>query len=332
MIDSLRNLLNASPRNGLIASLSVLLFGSSLNANETRVDAAVNRAISYLESEGVGWIKERGCVSCHQIPLMLWSLSAARNHGYDVNTKALSRWQKWSVRVKNFVKPEQKESVVASEAMSANIDTMSALMLAIDPAEETEPWRQKFAEALIKNQRPDGSWKSCGQLPLQKRDAAETTRVTGLWTLNALTTAPNLTIDTAKAMAVIDASSNNQSTEWWAARMLLEQRRGNERTTALADELIKHQNEDGGWGWILGQPSDALGTGMALYAISRSNCDHDEVIERAASRLIADQKSDGSWAVPGTKKSTQKKTTATANYWGTAWAVIGLIESDLSGG
>ena len=32
-------------------------------------------------------------------------------------------------------------------------------------------------------------------------------------------------------------------------------------------ELLQRQNTDGGWGWISGQASDALATGLTLYAL-----------------------------------------------------------------
>ncbi|MCK4615543.1 MAG: hypothetical protein KAT50_01630 [Pirellulales bacterium] len=32
------------------------------------------------------------------------------------------------------------------------------------------------------------------------------------------------------------------------------------------------------------------------------------------------------WHVPGTKRKADNAPTETANYWGTAWAVVGLLE------
>ncbi|MDB4621780.1 hypothetical protein OAG82_02865 [Rubripirellula sp.] len=89
-----------------------------------------------------------------------------------------------------------------------------------------------------------------------------------------------------------------------------------------------HQ-EATGWGWLTTESSDALATGMAIYALSRhSNDNRERSILKAVTFLTESQTSDGSWQVPGTKKTARNKPTPTSNYWGTAWAVIGLLESE----
>ena len=71
-----------------------------------------------------------------------------------------------------------------------------------------------------------------------------------------------------------------------------------------------------------------MATGMAMYAIQTSNTESDfeSAMARATQFLISTQKTNGSWDVPGTKTNTKDRPTPTANYWGTAWAVIGLLE------
>ena len=38
------------------------------------------------------------------------------------------------------------------------------------------------------------------------------------------------------------------------------------------------------------------------------------------------QQPDGSWPVPSTRARDKNKINKTATYWGTTWAVIGLLE------
>src|SRR5947208_17168533 len=71
-----------------------------------------------------------------------------------------------------------------------------------------------------------------------------------------------------------------QSTEWWAARLLLERGSGNaDQADRIRDELIKRQHDDGGWGWLSADESDAFGTGTALYALA-----HDGLARNGTAR------------------------------------------------
>lgn len=314
-----------------IRSLAVFLFLAcnyhSLAVADTSRDATIRKAIPYLKAEGTKWMDKRGCVSCHQVPFMLWSLSEAHRHGFDVDTDELKKWKSWSVDVVNFVKPAKKESVDHAKTMAANIDTMSALMLAMQDDLRSQ-WSEKFSKALLENQKPIGSWKSCGQLPSQKRPKEETEQVTALWTVLALAKA-NTDVPES-AIQYVDQETDSVSTESWVAKILVANQLGRDaQANALRQELVSQQNDDGGWGWIKGKPSDALATGMAIYAVtqlpSNQTDDFSKVLADANQFLKSTQKSDGSWSVHGTKKSTQSRATPTSNYWGTAWAVIGIL-------
>jgi hypothetical protein len=336
------------------------------------VRETVERTLPYLERAGEAWIEKRQCVSCHQVPFMLWSLSAADKQGYSINRARLKKWTAWSTEVRNFVKPAQKPDLEIAPTLAANIDTLNALLLGIpdsfqvandgasaqvandgasaqvandgasaqvandgasaqaDTVEKHGPtaWRKMFAEALVKNQQEQGGWKPCGQLPAQKRSLEETTQVTSAWTLLALDSNQTTADREQLALAAIQ-NTNPASTEWWAVHLLLAEKRREMNASALCDALIEKQQPDGGWGWLTADPSDALATGMAIYALSRHDANKNKAaISKAVSFLTTSQSSDGSWKVPGTKKTTRDKPTPTSNYWGTAWAVIGLLESE----
>ena len=119
------------------------------------------------------------------------------------------------------------------------------------------------------------------------------------------------------------------STEWWVVRLVLSHRRGDATETNRArGELLQQQREDGGWGWLREDESDALATGMALYALGDSGLDgRDSAIARAWKFLAEAQRPDGGWDVRGTKKAKQKNVEETASYWGATWAVIGIVQT-----
>src|SRR5262249_16006397 len=65
----------------------------------TPVRRAVERALPFLEKEGVTWMNQKGCISCHHVSFLLWSHNEARARGVAVDEKKLAEWTDWSWRV-----------------------------------------------------------------------------------------------------------------------------------------------------------------------------------------------------------------------------------------
>jgi hypothetical protein len=133
------------------------------------------------------------------------------------------------------------------------------------------------------------------------------------------------TIDKAVRFTLRDFTG--QTTEWMAVRALLEQPFLQKQESPTLKRLLNSQPTDGGWGWDPDDPSDAMATGIALYALSRSNGEFSEPAKRAHDFLVRTQTKEGHWIVPGTKQVRNNKPSATSNYWGTCWAVIGLVST-----
>jgi hypothetical protein len=313
-----------------ILLLCALVWASALKADDTAMQVAA-KSLTFLQEKGVAWIEDRECASCHQVPSMLWSLNSARRSGLAVDGKDLAERTVWAADWRHWNNPRNIPAN-ADKAAAINIDTMTALLLGRDGATDGEAkWPQQFQAQLLKNQQPDGSWKPQGQLPLGKRPARETTEVTTMWALLALGGYESAAIPAeakARAEAFLAAAQSGKSCEWHAVRLLLEPNQESRRA-----ELLKAQHEDGGWGWVLTEPGDALGTGLAMYALARGGLPSSaEPMLRAIQFLKTTQKPDGSWAVPSTRAKDKNKVIPTASYWGTAWAVIGLLEPGLAAG
>lgn len=309
----------------------LLLVPTSLTLGEdpTSLRETIKRAIPYLQMEGQAWIDKRGCVSCHQVPFMVWSLRSAKEAGFEVDENQLRNVSEWAVEIANFGKPEDEaqQSRSESETAAANIDTLAQLLLALPSRDLTTAanWPDKYSSFLKDNQKKDGTWKPCGQLPFQKRPKAETTEVTTLWTLLALKQNSEIELQHPWSSQL---QEEPVSTEWWAVQLLSAiEANDEERITRLRNQLLKLQREDGGWGWLTTDDSDAFGTGISLYALSQSGIDRDVPEVRLAVQFLKQSQGDnGSWPVRSTKARNQQKVTPTATYWGTAWAVIGLSE------
>ncbi|HXT58501.1 MAG TPA: hypothetical protein VN699_07695 [Pirellulales bacterium] len=286
---------------------------------------AAERAIPYIEKEGAAWINDRKCLSCHYVAFMVWSFRDAGQHGFAVDTVKLADWTDWSL----------------NHAIGQGVEGPAQMLLARDRTnknETTVKLIESLGDAIIKGQDKDGFWKPGGQLPSQKRPLSETTQVSTMWNLLALDTleAPNdqAIASRDKALEWLQKTPPNGaepavSSEWYAARLLIEKKFGDPRQLeALRDKVLAAQQPDGGWGWLWADKSDAFGTGLSLYALSRSGTPNSHpAIERAWTFLIETQTNGGSWVVHGTKTATKDKPHPFSSFWGSSWALLGLSHS-----
>ena len=281
------------------------------SATEKQTRQAIERAIPFIEEEGVNWIEKRNCVSCHRINTMVWSLSLARAKGFAVSDE-LDEWIDWSVKAS--LGKNDKGKIVGH----LNKEGVAQLMYGLDlPKSKSD----QLAALLPNAQREDGTWKPGGQLPGQKRPVTETSLTSTQW---IALVADDKTA--ARALPAIAKSAPGKSTEWYVLQLLLAVKADDAKARAQAAKaLLAHQHEDGGWGWLTADPSDALGTGLALYALQRAgHAPNDKPLAKARAFLLKTQRKDGSWPVRGTKAKKKKSVEETAVYWGTTWAVIAL--------
>ena len=212
----------------------------------------------------------------------------------------------------------------------AGTDTIYQMLLSGIAVTEPDT-TDSLATLLTTLQEPDGSFKPAGQLPSQKRPVLETTHVSTGWAAIMYNDIGSKQYQGAADNALKYSMSDfrGDSTEWLAVKSILDhqQQQSKSESAALA-RLLESQQDDGGWGWDHTNTSDAFATGVALYAISRCDGINQTVIEKAREFLIRTQTDDGSWLVPSTKKARNNKPGATSNYWGTCWAVIGLVSTE----
>lgn len=290
---------------------------------------AVDRALVYLEDRGDWWAEQKGCVSCHRNSFQIWSHALAADQGFSVESKKLRQWTERSMQ--QLLAENDNGDVVGTR----NPDGAAQLLLAwrrLPDFEQKQNYRQQLVQWLRDTRQPDGSWQAAGQLPGQKRPKAETHQVSTLWNQYAL--------ESAVAEKVSPGGSDPSdpgprgkllqtavSTE--ALAVLLLNSRDDAEAEAVLQTLKSEQNSDGGWGWIRKEDSDPLATGQVLYALAQTSTHAglQSLRDQAVSFLLESQADNGSWPTKGTKQNRRTKVTETATYWGSAWAVIGLLES-----
>ena len=63
---------------------------------DAAVREAVSRSLPFLEKGGVEWMNDRGCMSCHHVPFLLWSHRAAQTRGLTIDANKLAEWDEWT--------------------------------------------------------------------------------------------------------------------------------------------------------------------------------------------------------------------------------------------
>ena len=309
----------------IVFFLGITAFADSEVAQKTRT--AIDRSVPYIESAGNTWITTKQCVSCHRVNTMVWSLGASRAAGARVGEEA-EETLRWAIDV------SLKANDEGQPAVNGNKEGVAQLLIAqLDHFQNISSIdiRAAFRQALLHDLDEQARWPAGGQLPSQKRTQKETTEVSTYWLslaasrLGCLDLFPTVL---RRLREPLPADLNARSTEWYAVRLLLANSlQDHASARRLRADLFEYQQGDGGWGWLINEESDALGTGLALYALLVSgSMPAEKPVRTARAFLLSSQQGDGSWVVKGTKAKKQELIQETAGYWGTCWATIALSE------
>jgi hypothetical protein len=410
----------------LLFALAYVICGSSLGASEPSekpsltsdnsgadvpvaiasdaIRASVTRGLPFLEEAGVAWMNERGCLSCHHIPFLLWTHHSAHARGLTVHLDKLSEWERWARKdslshrngyklskakfdavettsipeaVRQKLSPivdqlfadEQAFSTKLSELLSeeelnanqsvireqaelplysadrsgGGLDVLGQLVLsrqgvAADP--DANEFRDGLFSMIERLQLPQGAWTPGIQFATMRRwTKAAADQETTMWAVIALlegTTEDTLSPHVRAAREYLAGQpSQTDNVEWLSTRVLLDHRLGDTISEAvMREKLVTAQKSDGGWSWELPGPSDPYTTGLVLYVLGKTQAlVSSERIVRGQRYLVSSQQADGSWLTPARNISNTtvperlQARDEIYHYWGTAWAVLGLLET-----
>jgi hypothetical protein len=293
-----------------------------------QVRRAAVRGLQFVEQKAVAWIKTENCVACHHGPFLLWTHDEAKSAGIAVDENKLREWTQWALKNSS---PQKMD-----KGCKDDLDCHHQMRLSRRPSlldQKTEESFQAISDHLLGRQQPDGSWSPGNRFRTQqRRSQKESKEVTTMWSVLALGTVEKnvegRTKSHQKALAWLKETHPGRSNESLVLHLLIQNEFGEaNRKQELLKALLGNQNEDGGWSWLNGEASDALATGLSLYALSIVKPSNDLAIRRANRFLLNTQQQDGSWIVPTTLTKSKRAECGVPTYWGTAWATIGLLRS-----
>lgn len=291
---------------------------------EDELRSVLSKSLGYLAKEGDQWMTDKSCNSCHHMPLLLWGHREAKRRGFAVEPKKFDEWLEWSIARAADKKPVLEEAALMMLAMPER------------PAPE-------LVKLIAASQKPDGTWDPAGQfLTMQKRGAVDARENFVRVALLALTTAQSAEAAAAhsKADAPLKKSGAPTSMESLVFRVAFARKFGKpDEAKPLVQQFLKQQRGDGGWSSFIGENmSDPLATGQVLYALQTGEMDAatTTAIAKAQRWLAKTQRADGSWPIDIThiskmdrsapeKEKSFKAATAIYEYWGAAWATIGML-------
>jgi hypothetical protein len=260
---------------------------------------ALGRSFPLLRRADDNFLRQSGCVSCHNNSLFAMTVEAARRNGWQPIESDATRHRK---TIAPYIEA-WRDRVLQGIGIPGGSDTVSYILVGLQavgyaPDEATDA----LAYYLLGRQRPDGAWRvQTGRPPVESSDI----QVTAMSLRSLQAYAPKA--QNAKYQrAVLLAKSwlegaQPRSTEDRAFQLLAFAWAGaaSELRLRAGQALLKEQRPDGGWGQIPSLPSDAYATGQAMVAL-RENSMLDVTApqyQRGVRFLLDTQLEDGSWYV-----------------------------------
>jgi hypothetical protein len=310
----------------------------------------VERGLQFLQKEAFRWKSTKSCAACHHAASMLWTFNEARAHGYSVDEQALKEIRAWAFAdmqtnsltdqapprdvlnlgwvyvllsaetVPGFNSPSASNRQDPPATDKAGASTGDAILSA----------RQTLLHQITVKQTADGSW---GR-PLDERVplGGPVEDIAVLARLALLQSGDKSTLVTDcinKAERWLAANRDKPSRQGRNLRLLMNVFEGKpaaELAPAIA-AIRAEQNADGGWSQTPDMTSDAYATGQTLYVLARAGVKKEAPeMTRGVEFLTHTQREDGSW--PMTSRVHAKDLSPITGA-GTAWAVLGLIRSEI---
>lgn len=300
------------------------------------VEGAIKRGLEFLVKDAEAWKKEHNCASCHHAALVVWSFQEAKQHRRSVDETTLAELTKWLAESGNgkFNLERPKEAPHAASPKAIYF----SLALGLDPQrnEASRAGMKLLLSTVMSEQTANGSWSTWPNTrpPIFGPSDESLTALAVLALLPEADSGDESAIKARdKGIQWLSETPSDDDPQSIALRLILWSKLGRptEEMQPLIERIKKRQKDDGGWSQSHDMPSDAWGTGQAIYALVSAGVESsDTTVKRGREFLIMSQRDDGSWKMesrptPPSGKGGEYLVPITGA--GSAWGVLGLIKS-----
>jgi hypothetical protein len=290
----------------LAFTLTVSLFvaeqashASGRRNDQAAVRKAIEKSLPLLESIRLPFIEKTGCVSCHHNSLPAMAAALAREHGFKLNERISLEESEQILGIWNMGREKLLQGDGFGGAQVTASFTLIGLAANKQPPNKTT---DAIVHYLIGRQLADGHWSALlNRPPLGGSDIATTAlslRALQLYAPKGLRQEASSRVERARQWLTVATPMSNEDQSFqllglaWANA-------DKQTLQKMARALLARQRKDGGWGQQPTLESDAYATGQALVALHQAGglpVTH-RAYQRGVSYLLANQASDGSWAV-----------------------------------
>jgi hypothetical protein len=263
------------------------------------VRAALDRTLPLVQRSDEQFLSKSGCVSCHNNSLAAMTISTARHAGFSVN-ETIARQQRAAI---GAYLETWRERALQGTAIPGRADTVGYILagLAAENFAPT-PATDAMARLLMRQQTPDGSWRTIAHRPPIESSDIEVTAMAmrSLQTYRPASRRADADRAVSQAAAwLVRAAPTSVEDRAFQLMGLTWSHTTRPTIARAAAELAAMQRADGGWSQLPTLESDAYATGQALVALIESGAATagDPLVGRAVQFLLRTQYADGSWFV-----------------------------------
>lgn len=328
------------------AVLAVALLPVSLARADEIMDpalkSAIDKGLKRIEAGVTNYPRHRQCFSCHHQAMAVFSMTAARQRGFNIDEALLQKQIDFSLRSFRHKSIIAKGQGVGGDSTSV-VYALHTFAVAGHPYDDTIAALVKY---LLARQRKDGAWPVPAQRP-PTMGSLFTNTALALFTLKEYGP-PVDAPDAAKLKEGID-SALDRGRAWLLAnkpsvtedkvfhlRGLVYAAADRQQIEAARADLLRDQHVEGGWAQLPGMSADAYATGTVLAALghARLGADHD-AYKKGVKYLLDAQDTDGAWIVKTRSRPLQPffdngdagGKSQFISFAATNWAVIALLQA-----
>jgi hypothetical protein len=293
--------------SSLIVALPLAVLCQAPPPHDEAVRAAVARSLPLLQKAAAGHRKHRTCFACHNQAMPILALTTARSRGFAVDDEDLKKHMGF---IATFLGKNRK-NYLDGKGQGGQVDTAGYALWTLDMGGwKSDDTTAAVAEYFLLFNKDLDYWRVSANRPPSEvsRFTAAYLALRGLQTYGTPEQKERIEQRTEKVRSWL-LKTPAKDTEDRVFRLWALKRAGaaDKDVEAAAAELIKTQQENGGWRQVDGLEPDAYATGTALVALNEAGglATSNGVYRRGVKFLVSTQLDDGSWHVRSRSKPFQ---------------------------